>query len=76
MKVNYRIISTTGRVLIDTTVDIESSQLQELKSELEEMVDDVVGADRYEVDDAITAEDQIAGREKKGERHEIQDYKD
>lgn len=57
MKVNYRIISTTGRVLIDTTVDIESSQLQELKSELEEMVDDVVGADRYEVDDAITAED-------------------
>ena len=57
MKVNYRIISTTGRVLIDTTVEIESSQLQELKSELEEMVDDVVGADRYEVDDAITAED-------------------
>lgn len=49
MKVNYRIISTTGKILIDTTVEINSSELQELKSELEEMVDDIVGADRYEI---------------------------
>lgn len=49
MKVNYRIISTTGKILIDTTVEINSNELQELKSELEEMVDDIVGADRYEI---------------------------